>query len=87
MTIKYHNEEFSFELKESDELGIKGYLKPVLLSQANIMALGVFLDIHESYWPIYTKNWRQDGIPQHEAYLYKLKMEPEVAKTVHDYCK
>ena len=51
------------------------------------MALGVFLDIHESYWPIYTKNWRQDGIPQHEAYLYKLKMEPEVAKTVHDYCK
>ena len=59
----------------------------VLLSQANMMALGVFLDTHERYWPIYTKNWHQDGMPQRQVYLYELEMRNELATTVHGYCR
>lgn len=58
----------------------------VLLSQANMITLGVLLDIHERYWPIYTKNWPPDGIPRHEAYLYRNEMENEIATIVHNYC-
>jgi len=58
----------------------------VLLSRSNMMTLGVFLDIHEKYWPIYTRNWPPAGIPRHEAYLYSLEMENEIVTTIHNYC-
>lgn len=58
----------------------------VLLSQSNTMALAVFLDKHKKYWPIFTRNWPRDGIPRHQAYLYKLEMENEIVTVVHDYC-
>lgn len=59
----------------------------VLLSQADMMTLGVFLDIHKRYWPIYTRNWPPDGIPRREAFLYRNEMENEIVTTVHNYCK
>ncbi len=59
----------------------------VLLSRANIKALGIYLNIYKKYWPIYTKNWPPTGIPRHQEYLYRYDMDNEVVTTVHSYCK
>jgi hypothetical protein len=52
-----------------------------------MMVLGVFLDINERYWPIYTKNWPPVGIPRPEAYLYKVEIENEIVTAVRNYSK
>jgi hypothetical protein len=58
----------------------------VLLSQSDMMTLGILLGLHKKYWPIYTKNWPRDGIPHDQAYAYKQDMHSEIITTVHNYC-
>jgi hypothetical protein len=58
----------------------------VLLSQSNMKALGVMLDLHKKYWPIYTKNWPRDGIPRDQASSFELDMDDEIITRVHGYC-
>lgn len=59
----------------------------VLFSKSDTMTLGIFLGLYEKYWPVYTKNWPPTGIPRKQAYLYKIEMQNEIARTVHDYCE